>query len=476
MSFQSLSFLAFLAVTLGVCLPLGRRNLRWGQAALTLFCLAFYVLGGGWAALLVLLAGAVVTVAAVRYLTSGGKTEKQRRAAAAVAIVWHVAVLLVFKYTGFFTGGAVDLGWAPLGLSFFTFQQIWCIKEVYTGAFRPESTGSFLLYDFFFPSVTSGPILKPENFFPQLTEGRFLHPTWEDAAAGVYAIAVGTIKKVLLADPFGVVVNNGWAQLGDLSAPAAWLVILGYTLQLYFDFSGYCDIAAGLARLLGLRLPVNFDSPYRSLSVGEFWKRWHITLTSFLRECVYFPLGGSRKGNVCTYRNIFAIYLISGFWHGAGWTFIVWGLLHGLGQVIERIWGPGRDKLPRWLRWGVTFLFVNVAWVFFRAPDFSGALELLGRAVSGGLAKPEEWLLSGLFSKEIGAVELLIPGAADWVNILRVIGLYGIGLLAALWPRNTITQMDRFRPTLWRGAVLVIGLTWSILSFTGITTFIYSNF
>lgn len=476
MSFQSLSFLAFLAVTLGVCLPLGRRNLRWGQAALTLFCLAFYVLGGGWAALLVLLAGAAVTVAAVRYLTSGGKTEKQRRAAAAVAIVWHVAVLLVFKYTGFFTGGAVDLGWAPLGLSFFTFQQIWCIKEVYTGAFRPEGTGSFLLYDFFFPSVTSGPILKPENFFPQLTEGRFLHPTWEDAAAGVYAIAVGTIKKVLLADPFGVVVNNGWAQLGDLSAPAAWLVILGYTLQLYFDFSGYCDIAAGLARLLGLRLPVNFDSPYRSLSVGEFWKRWHITLTSFLRECVYFPLGGSRKGTVCTYRNIFAIYLISGFWHGAGWTFIVWGLLHGLGQVIERIWGPGRDKLPRWLRWGVTFLFVNVAWVFFRAPDFSGALELLGRAVSGGLAKPEEWLLSGLFSKEIGAVELLIPGAADWVNILRVIGLYGIGLLAALWPRNTITQMDRFRPTLWRGAVLVIGLTWSILSFTGITTFIYSNF
>ena len=476
MSFQSLSFLAFLAVTLGVCLPLGRRNLRWGQAALTLFCLVFYVLGGGWAALLVLLAGAAVTVAAVRYLASGGKTEKQRRAAAAVAIVWHVAVLLVFKYTGFFTGGAVDLGWAPLGLSFFTFQQIWCIKEVYTGAFRPESTGSFLLYDFFFPSVTSGPILKPENFFPQLTEGRFLHPTWEDAAAGVYAIAVGTIKKVLLADPFGVVVNNGWAQLGDLSAPAAWLVILGYTLQLYFDFSGYCDIAAGLARLLGLRLPVNFDSPYRSLSVGEFWKRWHITLTSFLRECVYFPLGGSRKGTVCTYRNIFAIYLISGFWHGAGWTFIVWGLLHGLGQVIERIWGPGRDKLPRWLRWGVTFLFVNVAWVFFRAPDFSGALELLGRAVSGGLAKPEEWLLSGLFSKEIGAVELLIPGAADWVNILRVIGLYGIGLLAALRPRNTITQMDRFRPTLWRGAVLVIGLTWSILSFTGITTFIYSNF
>ncbi len=267
----------------------------------------FYVLGGGWAALVVLLAGAAVTVAAVRYLTSGGKTEKQRRAAAAVAIVWHVAVLLVFKYTGFFTGGAVDLGWAPLGLSFFTFQQIWCMKEVYTGAFRPESTGSFLLYDFFFPSVTSGPILQAGELLPP-ADGRAASsiPRGRMRRRACTPSAVGTIKKVLLADPFGVVVNNGWAQLGDLSAPAAWLVILGYTLQLYFDFSGYCDIAAGLARLLGLRLPVNFDSPYRSLSVGEFWKRWHITLTSFLRECVYFPLGGSRTGTVRTYRNIFA--------------------------------------------------------------------------------------------------------------------------------------------------------------------------
>ena len=475
MSFQSLSFLTFLAVTLGVCLPLGSRNLRWGQAALSVLCLVFYVLGGGWAALLVLLAGAAVTVGAVRYLTDG-KPEKRRRAVAAGAIVWHAAVLLVFKYTGFFTGGAVDLGWAPLGLSFFTFQQIWCIKEVYTGAFRPADTGSFLLYDFFFPTVTSGPILKPQNFFPQLTEGRFLHPDWEDAAAGVYAIAVGTIKKVLLADPFGVVVNNGWAQLADLSAPAAWLVILGYTLQLYFDFSGYCDIAAGLARLLGLRLPVNFNSPYRSLSVGEFWKRWHITLTSFLRECVYFPLGGSRRGTMRTYCNILAIFLVSGLWHGAGWTFIVWGLLHGLGQVIERVWGPGRDKLPRWLRWCMTFLFVNVAWVFFRAPDFSGALELLGRAVTGGFSGPESWLLTGLFSKETSAAEILISGAAAWEDTARLAGLYGIGLLAALWPRNAVAQMDRFRPTVWQGALLTLGLAWSILSFTGITTFIYSNF
>ena len=155
--------------------------------------------------------------------------------------------------------------------------------EKFWGPFRLLRSHALLpLYTFFFPTVTSGPILRPGAFFPQLTGEKFLRPGWEDAAAGLYGICCGTVKKVLLADSFGVIVNNGWERLGDLTAPGAWLVILGYTLQLYFDFSGYCDIAAGCARLLGIRLPVNFDSPYRSLSIGEFWKRWHITLTTFL--------------------------------------------------------------------------------------------------------------------------------------------------------------------------------------------------
>ncbi len=170
---------------------------------------------------------------------------------------------------------------------------------------------------------------------------------------------------------------------------------------------------------------MNFDSPYRSASVTEFWKRWHITLTTFLRECLYFPLGGSRRGTIRTYCNILIVFLVSGFWHGAGWTFLVWGALHGLAQVVERVWGRGRDRLPFVLRWGLTFLFVNIAWVFFRAPDCTGALELLGRAVTGGFAKPAAWLLEGLFAEETSAVQMLIPrlhalekhpagGAAVW--------------------------------------------------------------
>ena len=474
MAFQSFSFLAFFALTLAVCLPAARKNARTARELLMAASMCFYFFAGS-GAFLVLEAGTAVSIFAARYLLSG-KGDRGRRRVFVLAVSWQIAVLLVFKYTGFFTGGRLSIGWAPLGLSFFTFQQIWYLKELYTREFRPQTTEDLTLYAFFFPTVSSGPILRPGAFFPQLREGAALHPGWDDAAAGLYAVVLGLGKKVLLADSFGVIVNNGYAALDQLSAPAAWLVILGYTLQLYFDFSGYCDMATGFARLLGFRLPANFDSPYRSLSVGEFWKRWHITLTDFLRECLYFPLGGSRRGSARTYLNIMLVFLISGFWHGAGWTFLIWGGLHGLAQVLERLWGGGREKLPKLLRWVITFAFVNVAWVFFRAPTASSALHLLSAAVTGGLSKPQDWLISGLLSSEQEALRILLPKLADWMHILMIFGLYGTGLLTVLLPGNTIRRMDTFRPTVWRAAALCLILVWSMLSFTGITTFIYSNF
>lgn len=477
MTFQSLSFLTFLAAVLAICLPAGRKHPAFGRAALTAASVVFYLwsfkahafLGFG-----VLLAGTAVSLLAGRALSRA--QAPRRRGILAAAICWHTAVLLIFKYTGFFTGGAADIGWAPLGLSFFTFQQIWYLKEVYTGQFAAQDAPSFLLYSFFFPAVSSGPIMRPGSFFPQLREEKFLRPDWQDAAAGLYALAVGMAKKVILADSFSVVVNNGWAQLGRLSAPEAWLVILGYTLQLYFDFSGYCDMAAGAARLMGIRLPVNFDSPYRSLSIGEFWKRWHITLTTFLRECIYFPLGGSKKGTLRTYLNIMAIFLISGFWHGAGWTFIFWGMLHGVCQVVERLWGSRREKLPKLLRWAMTFLLVNIAWVFFRAPSLPQAFELLRAAVSGGTAASSVPLFTGVFKTESEAVGVLIPALKNVSASICTAALYGGGLLAVLLPGNTIRRMDTFRPTFWRGLLICLLFAWTILSFTGITTFIYANF
>lgn len=473
MTFQSLSFLAFLAVTAAACLTAGRRAPRCGRLLLTLACLAFYITGG-WGGFLVLAAGTAVTDAALQRLC--GEEDRSRRRALALGCCWHIAVLAAFKYAGFFTGGRVSVGWAPLGLSFFTFQQLWLLKEAYTRQYRPARGDSLILYAFFFPTVTSGPILRPGAFFPQLREGRFLRPDWRDVSAGLYAVCCGMVKKVLLADPLGAVAGNGWADPAALSAPAAWLVMLAYTLQLYLDFSGYCDIASGAARLLGLRLPVNFDSPYRALSVGEFWKRWHITLTTFLRECLYIPLGGSRRGNARTYLNILIVFLVSGFWHGAGWTFLAWGALHALAQIAERAWGPGRERLPKALRWAATFLFVNIAWVFFRAPSLSAAGQMLTAAVSGGWELPGDWLLAGFLSSEREALAIAAPALAQKLSWLALAGLYGAAALASVLPGNTIRRMDTFRPTFWRGLALAALTAWCILSFSGITTFIYSNF
>lgn len=473
MAFQSLSFLAFLAVTAAVCLPVGRRAPWCGRLLLALACMAFYI-ADGWGGFLVLAAGAAVTAAALQRLC--GEEEHSCRRALALSCCWHVAVLAVFKYTGFFTGGRRSAGWAPLGLSFFTFQQLWLLKEAYTRQYRPAQGDDLALYAFFFPTVTSGPILRPGAFFPQLRGGRFLRPDWADTAAGLYAICCGMVKKVLLADPLGVVAGNGWADPAALSAPDAWLVILAYTLQLYLDFSGYCDIASGAARLLGVRLPVNFDSPYRALSVGEFWKRWHITLTAFLRECLYIPLGGSKKGSARTYLNILIVFLVSGFWHGAGWTFLAWGALHALAQIVERAWGAGRERLPKAFRWALTFLFVNAAWVFFRAPSLPAAGQMLTAAVSGGWELPGEWMLAGFLTSEREALLIVAPALAQRLPWLVLAGLYGAGLLASLLPGNTIRRMDSFRPTFWRGLVLAGLMAWCILSFSGITTFIYSNF
>ena len=476
MAFQSFGFFAFFLLSVGLTLLAGRRSAAAGRWTLLLCSLAFYAFSQA-ASLALLALGVGVTFFSARLLS--GPCE-HRRAVFAAAVFWHVAVLLWFKYANFilasFSAATVHHALSPLGLSFFTFQQIWYLKECYDGSFQPANLRDLALYSAFFPTVSSGPILRPGAFFPQLDTTAF-HPTWEDCAAGLYGIAVGLAKKVLLADQLGLIVNKGWQYLGDLTVAEAWCVILGYTFQLYFDFSGYCDMASGVARFFGFRLPRNFDSPYRSLSITEFWKRWHITLTGFLRECVYFPLGGSRKGRARTYLNLLLIFLISGIWHGAGWTFIAWGLGHGLIMVCERLCGRARlEKLPKLLRWAVTFALVNLLWVFFRAPSFAEGWALLRAACAVPLYLPAGWLGEGLLPTELEAAAFFFPGIrAVWGSLLPVLFL-GISLLLCLQKQNCQQVMERFRPGGWRAVLTVLLLALSLLSFTGVSTFIYSNF
>ena len=395
-----------------------------------------------------------------------------------------LAVLAFFKYTGFILsltpleGLFAPPGWlAPLGLSFVTFQQIFFLRDCYDGA--PGGDVSPLDYACcltFFATATCGPITRVGELAPQFQKPAPF--SWDDLAAGLYCFSLGLAKKVLVAGIFANGANFGYANIGALSPADTALTVLCYTLQIYFDFSGYCDMASGMARMMGVGLPVNFNSPYQAVSVRDFWSRWHISLTRFFRQCVYIPLGGSRRGTAVTCRNIMIIFLLSGLWHGAGWGFIVWGALHGAARVLERLCG---DKVspPKPLAWLLTFLFVNLAWVFFRADGLGQALALLGGLFRGGWALPRKEFAAALplevLSRALSYLQRVIqPGGRAliyWAPLALLPA--GLGLLAL---PNPLRQAERFRPTVWRVVLTSACLAGSVLFFAGVDTFIYANF
>ena len=263
-------------------------------------------------------------------------------------IAGNVAVLAVFKYTNFFIGNLnalfgsdralVDLI-LPLGISFIIFGQIAWIVDSFRGSTADVSLREYVVYASFFPKLSQGPITLPRDFLPQIRkEGRQCFD-YERMMVGIQMFVCGLAKKLFLADTLGTAVDWYYDTMQFRSNVDTVIVLLTYTLQIYCDFSGYSDMALGVSKMLGFDLPANFDSPYRACSVTEFWKRWHISLTTFLREYIYFPLGGSRKGSARTYRNIMVVYLVSGFWHGASWTYVLWGVVHGLAQCAERLLG-----------------------------------------------------------------------------------------------------------------------------------------
>ena len=332
----------------------------------------------------------------VRWMEQASEPGSRRRRAT-LAIVALFLPLLVFKYTNFvyrdvlgplfgWQGNLLDLG-LPLGVSFVTFTLTAFVVDIYKGKYPSVPAGSTTLaYVLFFPHLIAGPILRPIELVPQLE-----HPQLRTVRRLSVPLAIftfGLVKKLVFADPIAEAVDGIYAQAGGaLSTPAALLAIYGFSVQIYCDFSGYTDMAIGLALMLGVRLPNNFLRPYGAVSIVDFWRRWHITLSFWLRDYLYIPLGGSRDGAARQARNTVITMVLGGLWHGANWTFVVWGLLHGLGvaaaHAVNRMAG-GVRTLPRWLGVVLTFHFVTVLWVFFRAPNVGRALEVLSAVVSGG--------------------------------------------------------------------------------------------
>ena len=323
--------------------------------------------------------------------------QSARKSRLIIAIATLFAPLVVFKYADFLYdtvrtpvfGGStklVDLP-LPLGVSFITFTLTAYIVDTYRGRFpgRP-SPSSFMAYVLFFPHLIAGPILRPAELIPQFDRPRSIASSY--GALGFVIFTCGLVKKIVFADQMAKVVDAIYGHPGIPSAPEAWLAIYGFSLQIYCDFSGYTDMAIGLALLIGVRLPTNFWRPYGAASLIEFWRRWHITLSFWLRDYLYIPLGGNRHGRLRSYRNIIITMALGGLWHGSNWTFMIWGLLHGIGVSVVHLWrqlfGEARPSaLGRVAGVLITFHFVTIAWVFFRAPDFAKALEMLEGLICG---------------------------------------------------------------------------------------------
>src|SRR3954451_3421231 len=414
MLFSSYAFLFQFLPAVALAFAVAQRvSPRCGIWALAFASLVFY---GAWKPVYLVLL--LASIGVNFWLGLQMEDPLRRRGIGTLGVALNLALLCWFKYTNFLLDSFTALSGTPLpfvnlilplGISFFTFQQIAYLVDVMRGAKVERDLVSYTLFVSFFPHLIAGPLVHHAEMIPQFKRARSGRSAVL-AARGFAIFAAGLFKKVVIADNLAQFVTPVFAHLdagGGVGTEWAWLSTLSYTLQIYFDFSGYSDMAIGLPLMFGIRLPVNFRSPYKASSIIEFWRRWHITLSRFLRDYLYIPLGGNRLGESRRYVNLLLTMLLGGLWHGAAWNFVIWGGLHGLYLCINHLWhrwrGEGRTSsaATNAVSWAVTFFAVVIAWVFFRAKTATGAWQMLG----------------SLFGMEAGSSAYTSPG------ILRVMDL-----------------------------------------------------
>ena len=398
MIFSSLMFLfIFLPAVLAayyVC-PTRYRN------GVALAASLFFYAWGAPRFVIVLIVSSLADYMLSRELPAGKRPLGARKGVLALAVALNVGLLLYFKYANFFVVnlngwlarfGAEGVSWTavalPIGISFFTFQKVSYLVDVYRGTAKvARNAGDYLLYVVLFPQLIAGPIVRYHDVALQL-ETR--DHTRERFFAGILRFCQGLGKKVLVANTLAEVADAAFgAAPGSLPCGWAWLGVVAYAFQIYFDFSGYSDMAIGLGRMLGIEFLENFNRPYISRSITEFWRRWHISLSNFMREYLYVPLGGNRKGVARTYFNLWIVFLISGFWHGAAWNFVAWGAFHGFFLCLDKLVKNTRlARAPAWAGIPVTFVLVLFSWVLFRADTLAHAVAYMGRMVDVSGAAP----------------------------------------------------------------------------------------
>ncbi|MBE6364803.1 MAG: MBOAT family protein [Lentisphaerae bacterium] len=456
MLFPTFTFmLGFLPLTALVYFLLAKKSIPAARVWLVIASFVFYS-WFNWSYSLILAASILINWFFAQCLY-----KKSSKIVLTLGIICNVLLLGYFKYYDFFveninavfgTSFLLKHILLPLGISFFTFQQISFLMMVNARQLAKRYTfGSYSLFVCFFPQLIAGPIVLPDEMMSQFDREENSKFNAENFAAGLYIFALGLGKKVLLADFFAEIADAGFAALAG-NFFASWQTALAYTFQIYFDFSGYCDMAIGIGLLFNIRLPKNFDAPYRAENISDFWRRWHITLGRFLMSSIYIPLGGNRCGKLRTCWNLLVTFFISGLWHGASWLFVLWGMLHGFALVIHRVWSKFLGlKMPKLAAQLLTFFFVLLAWIPFRAANWSQA-----QALYLGMFHPASW--------QLPKVEVF--------NILLFIA--GIFIIICLKPASDMKE--KFRPT-WVNALTATALiVVSMFFFVKYSPFIYFNF
>jgi len=399
-----------------------------------------------------------------------------------VGIIANLGLLGYFKYSDFFienfnsvfNAGVPLLHLAlPLAISFYTFQQIAYLVDSYREETKEYDFLNYAVFVTFFPQLIAGPIVHHSEMMPQFAKLRNKVINYRNIALGLFIFSIGLFKKVVIADTFAVWATNGFDVAEKLELIEAWATSLSYTFQLYFDFSGYTDMAIGIALLFNITLPINFNSPYKALSIQDFWRRWHMTLSRFLRDYIYIPLGGNRKGETRTYINLFATFLLGGIWHGAGWTFVFWGALHGLALVIHKAWQKVGLTLPKILAWFITFNFINIAWVFFRAKEWEDALKVLDGMFFGSLVLP------AALANKLGFLNQFGVEFGSWINGIKgepltIVWLFS-GFILILLFKNSMQLRSSFKPNIFYMISTVL-LFLTIFMLYRKSEFIYFNF
>lgn len=480
MLFHSYVFvLAFSPITLLVCSCIyvnKKKDLL--KVILFIASVLFYLYSGLSGLGIFALLGAV-NFGIYRLMRLTDKKVNVRKGIVCFGISVNLAVLFYFKYYNFFvdnlnflfkTRFPINEVMMPLGISFLTFQNIAFLVDGYRREIESCTVIDYMFYAAYFPKVSSGPITRfGDLMYIPMNQSKEVF--WDNIASGFFIFVMGLGKKVLIADMLLKVTEAGYNCVSDLNTPTALLVSLAYTFQIYFDFSGYSDMAIGMSRMFQIKLLDNFNSPYKAQNIEEFWDRWHISLTRFFTKYLYIPLGGSRRGERKTYMNILIVFLCSGLWHGASWTFIIWGGMHGMAMIINRRFRHYFEKVSKFVGCACTFLFVNFAWIVFRSGDFHTLKGMCHAILKGGWGAITPEVSSAL---KFESVEKLL--GIDIPDIIYMAVFLSIVGIAVFWGKNAKEKAEEKKFTVWNAILTLAIFMVCLLSFSHVSTYIYMRF